>query len=186
MTFKTTSIPGIVIIEPKVFGDSRGFFLESFHKERFAQHGITEDFVQDNVSRSSKGTLRGLHYQLDPNAQGKLVRVSVGEVYDVAVDIRKGSPTYGKYFGMILSEENKAMMYVPAGFAHGFIVLSETAEFTYKCTNYYAPQSEKSLLWNDPEIGIEWPMQPDLNLISGKDKAASFLKDADINYIWKA
>lgn len=182
MNFIKTEILGIVVIEPKVFGDSRGFFMESFHKTRFAENGITDEFVQDNVSRSTQGTLRGLHYQLDPFAQGKLVRVSVGEVYDVAVDIRKGSPTFGKYFGMILSEENKKMMYVPGGFAHGFIVLSDVAEFTYKCTNYYAPQSEKSIFWNDPEINIKWPIQPDLNKISEKDKKGFLLKDAEINY----
>ncbi len=182
MNFLKTEIPGIIIIEPKVFGDSRGFFMESFHKTRFAENGITEEFVQDNVSRSSKGTLRGLHYQLNPFAQGKMVRVSVGEVYDVAVDIRKGSPTFGKYVGEILSEENRKMMYVPTGFAHGFIVLSDVAEFTYKCTNFYAPQSEKSILWNDPEIGINWPVQPDLDKISAKDKAGVLLKDAEINY----
>lgn len=182
MNFFKTEIPGIIIIEPKVFGDSRGFFMESFHKTRFAENGIAEEFVQDNVSRSSKGTLRGLHYQLNPFAQGKMVRVSVGEVFDVAVDIRKGSPTFGKYVGEILSEENRKMMYVPAGFAHGFIVLSDVAEFTYKCTNFYAPQSEKSILWNDPEIGINWPVQPDLDKISAKDKAGVLLKDAEINY----
>jgi len=182
MNFIKTEIPGIIIIEPKVFGDSRGFFMESFHKTRFAENGINEEFVQDNVSRSSKGTLRGLHYQLNPFAQGKMVRVSLGEVYDVAVDIRKGSPTYGKYIGEILSEENRKMMYVPAGFAHGFIVLSDVAEFTYKCTNFYAPQSEKSILWNDAEIGIKWPIQPDLEKISSKDKAGLLLKNAEINY----
>jgi dTDP-4-dehydrorhamnose 3,5-epimerase len=182
MNFIKSDISGIVIIEPKVFGDSRGFFMESFHKLRFAENGITEEFVQDNVSRSSKGTLRGLHYQMNPDAQGKLVRVSVGEVYDVAVDIRKGSPTFGRYLGVILSEENKKMMYVPAGFAHGFIVLSDIAEFSYKCTNYYAPQSEKSILWSDPTIGIEWPIQPDVDKISNKDKMGSFLNDADNNY----
>lgn len=182
MNFIKSDISGIVIIEPKVFGDSRGFFMESFHKTRFAEHGITEEFVQDNVSRSSKGTLRGLHYQQNPDAQGKLVRVSVGEVYDVAVDIRKGSPTFGRYLGVILSEENKKMMYVPAGFAHGFIVLSDVAEFSYKCTNYYAPQSEKSILWSDPTIAIEWPIQPDVDKISNKDKMGSFLNEADINY----
>lgn len=185
MNFIKTEIPGIIIIEPKVFGDSRGFFMESFHKTRFAENGINEEFVQDNVSRSSKGTLRGLHYQLNPFAQGKMVRVSLGEVYDVAVDIRKGSPTYGKYIGEILSGENRKMMYVPAGFAHGFIVLSDVAEFTYKCTNFYAPQSEKSILWNDAEIGIKWPVQPDLEKISAKDKAGLLLKNAEINYTFK-
>ena len=182
MNFIKSDISGIVIIEPKVFGDSRGFFMESFHKTRFEENGINEEFVQDNVSRSTRGTLRGLHYQMNPNAQGKLVRVSVGEVYDVAVDIRKGSPTFGRYVGIILSEENKKMMYVPAGFAHGFIVLSDVAEFTYKCTNYYAPQSEKSILWSDPTIGIEWPIQPDIDKISNKDKMGSFLNDAENNY----
>lgn len=184
MNFIKTEISGIIVVEPNVFGDSRGFFMESFHKTRFAENGISEEFVQDNVSRSTKGTLRGLHYQLDPYSQGKLVRVSVGEVFDVAVDLRKGSPTFGRYYGIHLSEENKKMMYVPAGFAHGFIVLSDVAEFTYKCTNYYAPQSERSLLWNDPTVGIKWPIQPDLEKISNKDKVGSLLKDAEINFLF--
>ncbi|MCK6601444.1 MAG: dTDP-4-dehydrorhamnose 3,5-epimerase [Bacteroidetes bacterium] len=184
MEFLSTPLPGVIVIQPKVFGDHRGFFMESYRKDLFVSGGIPGDFIQDNVSRSGKGTLRGLHYQLDPFAQGKLVRVPVGEVYDVAVDIRRGSPTFGKYFGVILSEENKKMMYIPAGFAHGFLVLSDTAEFSYKCTAYYAPQAEKSILWNDPEIGIEWPVLPDPEKLSAKDKAGFHLSEAEINAVW--
>lgn len=163
-----TSLEGVVIIEPRVFGDQRGFFLETYREDTLLEAGITETFVQDNHSRSTRGVLRGLHYQL-VQPQGKLVRVSRGEVFDVAVDIRKGSPTFGQWYGTNLNEENMRMMYVPPGFAHGFVVLSEIADFAYKCTNYYHPQSEKGILWNDPEIGIQWPIFE--VKVSDKDKS---------------
>lgn len=153
-----TNIEDVVIIEPKVFGDERGFFLETFQAERYrALAGIELSFVQDNHSRSTKGVLRGLHFQ-KTKPQGKLVRVVRGEVFDVAVDIRKGSPTYGQWAGVLLSEENKRQFWVPPGLAHGFVVLSDVADFEYKCTDYYDPSDEGCLIWNDPEVGIEWPI----------------------------
>jgi dTDP-4-dehydrorhamnose 3,5-epimerase len=154
----TTPIDGVLVLEPKVFGDARGFFFESFNARDFEQAtGLKEIFVQDNHSKSGKGVLRGLHYQVQ-HAQGKLVRVSQGAVFDVAVDIRKGSPTFGKWFGLELSAENKKQVWVPAGLAHGFLVTSESAEFLYKTTDYYHPEFERSLLWSDPAIGIDWPL----------------------------
>jgi len=154
-----TKIPEVMIIEPKVFGDSRGFFFESFNQQAFNQAvGKEVNFVQDNHSKSVKGVLRGLHYQLAPHAQGKLVRVVQGEVFDVAVDVRKSSPTFGKWVGEILSAENKKQLWIPEGFAHGFLTLSETAEFLYKTTNYYSPGSEGSIIWNDKAINIVWPL----------------------------
>lgn len=153
-----TSLEGVVIIEPKVFGDERGFFLETFQADRYReQAGIDLPFVQDNHSRSARGVLRGLHFQ-KTKPQGKLVRVVRGEVFDVAVDIRKGSPTFGQWEGVILSEENKRQFWVPPGFAHGFVVLSDVADFEYKCTDYYDPSDEGSLAWNDPDVGITWPL----------------------------
>jgi len=153
-----TSLEGVVVIEPKVFGDERGFFLETFQVDRYQeQAGIDLPFVQDNHSRSAKGVLRGLHFQ-KTKPQGKLVRVVRGEVFDVAVDIRKGSPTFGQWEGVILSEENKRQFWVPPGFAHGFVVLSDVADFEYKCTDYYDPSDEGSLAWNDPDVGINWPL----------------------------
>lgn len=170
-----TKLKDCVIIEPKVFGDQRGFFLETFQKNRYADlAGITMPFVQDNHSRSSKGVLRGLHFQ-KTKPQGKLVRVVQGEVYDVAVDIRQGSTTYGQWEAVILSEENKTQLWVPPGFAHGFLVLSETADFEYKCTDYYDPSDEGSILWSDHELNIPWPIEnPNL---SEKDANASLLAD---------
>ena len=169
-----TSLPGVVIIEPKVFGDERGFFLETFQAERYKElAGIELDFVQDNHSRSAKGVLRGLHFQ-KTKPQGKLVRVVSGEVFDVAVDINPDSPTYGQYEGVILSAENKRQFWVPPGYAHGFLVLSDTADFEYKCTDYYDPADEGSLLWNDSEVGIDWPIKnPQL---SAKDAIAPTLR----------
>jgi dTDP-4-dehydrorhamnose 3,5-epimerase len=168
-----TKLDGCVIIEPKVFGDERGFFLETFQAERYtSQAGITLPFVQDNHSRSSKSVLRGLHFQ-KTKPQGKLVRVVRGQVYDVAVDIRKGSPTYGQWEGLILSEENKTQLWVPPGFAHGFVVLSDTADFEYKCTDYYDPSDEGSILWNDPDLDISWPVESPV--LSNKDANASRL-----------
>ena len=157
MKILETSLPGVMVFEPRVFGDKRGFFLETFRDDIFKDAGIHESFVQDNHSRSSKGVLRGLHYQLI-QPQGKLVRVARGSVFDVAVDVRKGSPTFGQWYGTTLDEESMRMMYIPQGFAHGFVVLSETADFIYKCTDYYHPESEQGILWNDSEIGIKWPI----------------------------
>jgi len=173
-----TVLPGVLIIEPKVFGDARGFFLESWNEQEFARAGLRMKFVQDNHSRSSQGTLRGLHYQLQ-HTQGKLVRVTAGEVFDVAVDLRRSSSTYGKWFGTALSAENKRMLWVPEGFAHGFYVVSPQAEFQYKCTDFYDPASEQTLAWNDPAVGIQWPLMPGVEtLLSGKDRLGRALQDA--------
>lgn len=171
-----TKLPGVLIVEPKVFGDARGYFLESFQAARYAEAGMPGPFVQDNLSFSRRGILRGLHLQ-NPRPQGKLVQVLQGEVFDVAVDVRVGSPTFGQWEGVVLSQENARQLYVPPGFAHGFLVTGETALFAYKCTDYYAPQSELSILWNDPDIGIEWPrIEPQL---SAKDAAGLRLADID-------
>ncbi|MEI4966554.1 dTDP-4-dehydrorhamnose 3,5-epimerase [Aeromonas caviae] len=165
-----TAIPDVLIFEPKVFGDERGFFFESFNHKQFEEAvGYPVTFVQDNHSKSSRGVLRGLHYQLPPHAQGKLVRCVAGEVFDVAVDIRKRSPTFGQWVGIHLSGENKRQLWIPEGFAHGFLTLSETAEFLYKTTNYYAPQSEGSIIWNDLELAIEWPIIDSKPTVSNKD-----------------
>ncbi len=169
MKVDTTPLPGVLLITPRVFEDSRGFFLETFHAEKYAPHGIHGPFVQDNWSRSVKHTLRGLHFQ-HPNAQGKLVSVTRGAVWDVAVDIRRGSPTFGQWYGAELTEGNRAQLWLPAGFAHGFSVLSDVADFVYKCTALYAPDCEQSVLWNDPELRIEWPSQTPL--LSKKDAEA--------------
>ena len=175
MNVVKTKLIGCVIIEPKIFGDERGFFLETFQAERYAElAGITLPFVQDNHSRSSKGVLRGLHFQ-KTKPQGKLVRVVKGEVFDVAVDIRHGSPTFGQWEAVILSEENKTQFWVPPGFAHGFIVLSNTADFEYKCTDYYDPSDEGSVLWNDPDLDIPWPIVTPI--LSNKDASADRLVD---------
>ena len=156
MKILSTVIPDVLLIEPAVHGDQRGFFIESYHQNNFVEQGLDQVFVQDNHSRSEKGVLRGLHYQLK-NPQGKLVRVVTGEVFDVAVDIRKGSPTFGQWVGDYLSENNHKMLYVPPGFAHGFCVVSESADFLYKCTNCYDPADEQGIIWNDPQINITWP-----------------------------
>ena len=155
-TFEKTKLPGVVIIQPKVFGDSRGYFMETYKKGDFAAAGIDKEFFQDNESSSTKGVLRGFHFQKE-HTQGKLVRVTHGEVFDVAVDVRSGSETYGQWVGVTLSSEQKNMFYVPEGFAHGFLVLSDTAEFVYKCTDVYDPASEGGIPWNDPDINVEWP-----------------------------
>jgi dTDP-4-dehydrorhamnose 3,5-epimerase len=174
-----SAIPDVVLIEPKVFGDTRGFFFESFNARAFVEAtGFDGDFVQDNHSRSARGVLRGLHYQL-LQPQGKLVRVVRGAVFDVAVDVRRSSPTFGRWVGFELSEENQRQLWVPPGFAHGFVVLSETADFLYKTTEYYAPVHERSILWNDPAIGIEWPYKHTPQL-SAKDQAAVTLDKADL------
>jgi len=173
-----TAIPDVKIIEPKVFGDERGFFFESFNGKRFNQAvGRPVEFVQDNHSKSCKGVLRGLHYQIQ-QPQGKLVRVIAGEVFDVAVDIRKSSPTFGQWVGVVLSADNKKQLWVPEGFAHGFVTLSDTAEFLYKTTDYYAPEFERSIIWDDPTIGIQWPIHGAPSL-SGKDAQACELSAAD-------
>ena len=174
MKIRETSLPGVLLIEPRVFGDQRGFFMETYQAHRYADAGIPGSFVQDNVSFSRRDSLRGLHYQ-HPNAQGKLVQVLVGEVFDVAVDIRIGSPTFGQWFGTVLSEYNKCQLYVPEGFAHGFCVTSDTALFAYKCTAYYDAAAEAGLVWNDPDIGIRWPLSRPI--LSEKDAQAPRLRD---------
>lgn len=181
MKFTPLAIPDVLLIEPKVFGDARGFFLESFRQDLFNETtGTNYAFIQDNHSRSSKGVLRGLHYQLPPHAQGKLVRVVSGSVFDVAVDIRRGSPTFGQWAGAELSAENHRQLWIPPGFAHGFVVLSDTADFVYKTTAYYAPESDRGLLWNDPDIGIEWP-QLDIEFsLSEKDQNQPTIKQAEL------
>jgi dTDP-4-dehydrorhamnose 3,5-epimerase len=180
MEFIPTAIPDVVLIRPKVFGDARGFFMETFHERRFAEAGIPGRFVQDNHSGSHRGTLRGLHYQVR-QAQGKLLRCVAGEIFDVAVDLRAGSPTFGKWVGVTLSAENRQQVWVSAGFAHGFYVLSGWGELAYKTTDYYAPEWERSLLWDDPAIGIVWPLIPGLDpILSDRDRAAPPLGEAEI------
>ena len=181
MKFTPLAIPEVVLIEPRVFGDSRGFFLESFKQELFNQAtGTKHDFIQDNHSRSSKGVLRGLHYQLNPHAQGKLVRVITGAVFDVAVDIRRSSPTFGRWVGAELTAENHHQLWIPPGFAHGFVVLSDTADFVYKTTAYYAPETDRGILWNDPDIGIEWPQLDIPFSLSDKDQKQPAFKLAEV------
>lgn len=180
MQFLSTSLPDVLLIEPRVFGDERGFFMETYQAERFAAAGITASFVQDNHSGSRQGILRGLHYQIR-QTQGKIVRVLAGEIYDVAVDIRRSSPTFKQWVGVRLSAQNKLELWIPAGFAHGFYVLSEWAEVAYKATDYYAPQWERSLLWNDPELGIEWPIQDGQTpILSSKDAQGLPLSQAEL------
>ena len=175
-----TEIEGVVILEPRVFGDNRGYFMETYNKNDFEDAGLHYDFVQDNQSKSTKGVLRGLHFQkLHP--QAKCVRVLEGEVYDVAVDLRKGSPTYGKYVGVVLSGENKRLFMIPRGFAHGFVVLSDTAVFTYKCDDFYHPEDEGGIMWNDPDIGIDWPIKENI-LLSEKDKKHPAFKESKIEF----
>lgn len=178
MKVSETSIPGLLIIEPRVFGDDRGFFMETFHAKKYADAGIPGSFVQDNFSRSARGTLRGLHFQ-EPRAQGKLVQVLAGAVYDVVVDVRRGSPTFGKWEGVELSAQNRRQLWVPPGFAHGFCVLSDFADFHYKCTALYCPETERAIAWNDPDLAIAWPLSGP-PLLSPKDAAAPRLKDAPV------
>ncbi len=179
MKITLTQIPDILIIEPKIFRDERGFFFESYQRQRYREIGIDMEFVQDNHSKSLQNTLRGLHYQIR-QSQGKLIRVVVGEIFDVAVDIRKNSPTFGVWVGDYLSAENRRMLWIPPGFAHGFYVTSPEAEVIYKATDYYAPQWERTILWNDPTIKIEWPFQNSSPILSEKDKAGKRLSEADI------
>ena len=176
MEVTETFIKGLFVIKPRVFEDARGYFFESYNNAAFEKAGLNLNFVQDNQSLSQKGVLRGLHFQNPPFAQGKLVRVITGSVYDVAVDIRKGSPTYGKHFGLELTKANKWMMYIPPGFAHGFLTLEDDTVFSYKCTNYYNKASEDCVLWNDPEIGINWDHKTE-PLLSDKDKEGKKIKD---------
>ncbi|APW46133.1 dTDP-4-dehydrorhamnose 3,5-epimerase [Rhodoferax antarcticus] len=174
-----TALPEVLILEPKVFGDARGFFFESFNARDFAQcTGLDVSFVQDNHSKSGKGVLRGLHYQIE-HPQGKLVRVTQGAVFDVAVDLRRSSPNFGKWEGVLLSENNKRQLWIPPGFAHGFLVTSDSAEFLYKTTDYWHPEHERSLLWNDPAVGIEWPIQGE-PLLAAKDSAAATLELTEV------
>ncbi|HVO29247.1 MAG TPA: dTDP-4-dehydrorhamnose 3,5-epimerase [bacterium] len=166
-----TELPGVVVLEPVVHADARGFFYESYRKDVFARAGLNAELVQDNHSRSVRGTLRGLHFQTEPHAQVKLCRVTQGEVFDVVVDVRPGSATFGKWVSQILSAENKTMIWIPAGFAHGFYVTSETAEFVYKCSDYYAPECERGVRWDDPEIGVRWPIAAGITpIVSAKDQ----------------
>ena len=179
MKFIPTKIPDVILIEPRVFGDHRGFFMETWEAKKFADNGIDVQFVQDNHSKSSQGILRGLHYQIQ-QAQGKLVRVIAGEVFDVAVDLRRSSPTFGQWVGEYLSAENNRQLWVPAGFAHGFYVTSESAEFVYKCTDFYAPEFERSIIWNDLELNIKWPLvNNEMPLLADKDKQGQLFKDAE-------
>lgn len=173
-----TPLPGVLVLEPKVFGDARGFFLESWNRAVFAGLGLDLDFVQDNHSRSAKGVLRGLHYQID-EPQGKLVRAVSGAVFDVAVDVRRSSTHFGQWFGCELTAENHRMMWIPPGFAHGFLVLSESADFLYKATAYYAPQSDRGIRWNDPRIGVQWPLEG-APVLSAKDEVQPLLEDAEV------
>jgi len=180
--FKELEIPDVILVIPKVFEDDRGFFMETFKISDFKAYGISYEFVQDNHSKSKKGVLRGLHYQLYPKAQGKLVRCIRGRIWDVAVDIRKGSPWYGKWVAVELSEENKLMLWIPPGFAHGFVAL-EDAEIIYKCTAEYAPELDRGIIWNDPELAINWPVEKPI--LSPKDAKLPFLKDAENNFVYK-
>jgi len=179
MQVVATAIPDLLIIEPKVFGDDRGFFYESFNQRRFTEMtGVSDSFVQDNHSKSARNVLRGLHYQIR-QPQGKLVRVIAGEVLDIAVDIRKSSPNFGNWVSVKLSAENKKMLWIPKGFAHGFVVLSDSAEFLYKTTDYWAPEHERSIVWNDPDLAIDWQLGGATPLLSAKDQAGKFLREAE-------
>ena len=181
MKFTPLAIPEVLLVEPRVFGDARGFFLESFRQDLFDEAtGTHHEFLQDNHSHSSRGVLRGLHYQLPPHAQGKLVRVITGAVFDVAVDVRRGSPTFGQWVGAELTAENHRQLWIPPGFAHGFLVLSETADFVYKTTAYYAPQSDLGILWNDSDIGIAWPEIGTELSLSDKDRQQPALRQAEV------
>jgi len=182
MIAKPTALPEVLVIEPKVFGDERGFFFESYSDRSFRELGLPTRFVQDNHSRSLRGVLRGIHYQVE-HPQGKLVRVLVGEVYDIAVDLRRSSPTFGKWVGEFLSESNHRMLWVPPGFGHAFLVLSDVAEFAYKASDFYAPQHERTILWNDPHLAIDWPLhliRVDAPVLSAKDSMGTLLADAEV------
>lgn len=180
--FENLDIPDVILVRAKRFSDDRGFFVETYKRDDFEANGISETFVQDNHSRSTLGVLRGLHYQKTPRAQGKLIQVLKGEIYDVAVDIRRGSPTYGQWTGIHLSEARSELLYVPPGFAHGFCVLSEVADFTYKCTDIYAPETYRGISWDDPDLGISWPIKKPI--LSRRDQNLPPLKEADNNFIY--
>ena len=182
-TFKKLEIPEVILIEAKAFSDDRGFFMESYQQSNFVENGINDKFVQDNFSHSTKGVLRGLHYQKNPKAQAKLVTALRGEIFDVGVDMRKGSPTYGNWVGEILSEQNHRLLYVPKGFAHGFLVLSDEADVLYKVNEGYSPENERGILWNDPDIGIKWPMENPL--VKDVDAKQPLLKDADNDFVFQ-
>ena len=181
LSFTKTEIEGVYIIEPKVFGDNRGYFMETYSERDFKEAGLDYVFVQDNQSKSRKGVLRGLHFQ-KKHPQSKLVRVIKGEVFDVAVDLRKGSKTYGKWVGVLLSEENKRQFLIPKGFAHGFLVISDEAEFTYKCDDFYHPEDEGGIMWNDPDVGVKWPNIDGEILLSEKDKLHPSFKESKIEF----
>ena len=185
--FKVNQAPlaGLLIIEPHPFADDRGFFMESYNRDEFAALGFKETFLQDNHSRSQKGVVRGLHYQIKPAAMGKLVSCVHGRVFDVGLDIRKGSPTFGQWYGEVLSEENHKMLYFPPGFAHGFMALEDNSDVLYKCTNVWSPEHERAIVWNDPAVGIKWPLdQAGKPLVNAKDAAAPQLKDAETNFTY--
>jgi dTDP-4-dehydrorhamnose 3,5-epimerase len=184
MEIINTPIRDLVIIKNRIFNDSRGFFLESYNKQRLAENGIHIDFCQDNLSKSSYGVIRGLHYQLNPRSQSKLVSVIVGKVFDVAVDVRKGSPTYGQWYGVELSEENKWQFLIPQGFAHGFSVLSDTAVFSYKCDNFYDPTLEGGIMYNDPALNIDWRISAEEAVISEKDRKHPTLNQVELNFVY--
>lgn len=179
MRFSPTSLPDVVVIDPIVFRDERGFFMETWRRSEFVDAGIAAEFVQDNHSRSVKHTLRGLHYQIE-HPQGKLVRATFGEVFDVAVDVRRSSPSFGRWVGEVLSAENKRMLWIPPGFAHGFYVLSDVAEVQYKCTDYYSPMHERCIRWDDPAIGIQWPLIDSKPVLSRKDESGALLERAEV------
>ncbi len=185
MNIIDTGIQGLLILEPKVFEDSRGYFFESYNVKTWQEHGIDQDFVQDNQSKSDYGVIRGLHYQLAPYSQTKMVRVLQGEVLDVAVDLRKGSPTFGKSFSILLSAENKKQLLIPKGFAHGFSVLSDTAVFYYKCDDVYNPEAERGIMHNDPALAIDWQIPKDKRIISGKDMKLPLLNEAEMNFTFE-
>jgi dTDP-4-dehydrorhamnose 3,5-epimerase len=182
MEIKNTPIAGLLVLTPRVFKDERGYFLESFNAKNLKEAGISTSFVQDNESKSTKGVIRGLHYQLKPYAQAKLVRVIEGAVFDVAVDLRKDSPTFGQWFGLELSGENKKQFYIPRGFAHGFSVLSETAVFSYKCDGYYHPEAERGIVYNDPQLNIDWKVDEKDALVSDKDQKNVLFEEAEYNF----
>jgi dTDP-4-dehydrorhamnose 3,5-epimerase len=184
MNIIKTPLNGLLIIEPTVFRDQRGYFYESFNQLKLNKEGIVYQFVQDNQSKSVYGVIRGLHYQMEPKAQTKLVRVLSGTIYDVALDMRKGSPTFGRWFGLEISEENNKQLLIPKGFAHGFSVLSETAVVLYKCDEYYAPEYDSGVFYNDPELGIDWKIPVDKAIISGKDGRLSVMKEAKNNFVF--
>jgi dTDP-4-dehydrorhamnose 3,5-epimerase len=187
LTVSQTSLPGLLLIEPKAFGDDRGFFLEFYNRDSFKEFGLAEPFVQDNHSRSKKGVLRGMHYQNNPTPMGKLVKCVHGRIFDVGVDVRKGSPTFGQWFGEILTGDNHKMLYLPPGFAHGFLSLEDDTDVIYACTNVYSPKDERAVVWNDPDLAIKWPLElvGGKALVNDKDQTSPGLKNIDTNFVFK-